>query len=201
QLHSHASAQIGFNYLGRFAAPTAADWAPAEGSDALVGGGDGTMPLAHVVEVNALTLDGADGATLSATWSFAPSLLNVEDVRDLAQGWFGVLEALVRHVRQPGAGGRTPSDLALVALSQDEIELLEQRYGQIEDILPLSPLQEGLLFLARYECEEPDVYTVQLELSLDGPLDRDALEAAVQALVARHANLRAAFCHEQLSRP
>ena len=77
------------------------------------------------IEVNALTLDGADGATLTASWTYAPALLTEEEVRDLAQRWFRALEALVRHAEQPNAGGRTPSDLPLVALSQAEIEGLE----------------------------------------------------------------------------
>jgi hypothetical protein len=37
-----------------------------------------------------------------------------------------------------------------------------------KDILPLSPLQEGLLFHALYDAQGPDVYTVQLELELEG---------------------------------
>ena len=122
-------------------------------------------------------------------------------MRDLAQRWFAALEALVRHVAQPEAGGRTPSDLPLLALSQAEIERLEQRYPRIEDILPLSPLQEGLLFHALYDAQAPDVYTVQLVLSLQGPLDAAAMQAAVQALIDRHASLRAGFQHESLSRP
>ena len=77
----------------------------------------------------------------------------------------------MRHAGQPGAGGRSPSDLPLVALSQAEIERLESHYPQLEDILPLSPLQEGLLFHALYDARAPDVYTVQLVLALEGPLD------------------------------
>ena len=38
-------------------------------------------------------------------------------------------------------------------------------------------------------------------LSLDGPLQSDALQAAADALVQRHASLRAAFRHDNLSRP
>ena len=142
-----------------------------------------------------------DGATLSATWSWAPALLSDAEVRDLAQGWFAALEALVRHAAQPGAGGRSPCDLPLVALSQSEIERLERQYPQIEDVLPLSPLQEGLLFHALYDAQAPDVYTVQLVLALQGRLDSAALQAAVQALLQRHASLRAGFRHENLSRP
>ena len=107
----------------------------------------------------------------------------------------------MQHAAQPGAGGRTPSDLPLVSLSQAEIERLESHYPQIEDILPLSPLQEGLLFHALYDARGPDVYTVQIVLDLDGPLESAALRGAADALVRRHASLRAAFRHENLSRP
>ena len=107
----------------------------------------------------------------------------------------------MRHAAEPGAGGRTPSDLPLVTLSQAEIERLERAYPQIEDILPLSPLQEGLLFHALYDAQAPDIYTVQLVLGLEGTLDETALKAAVQALLQRHASLRAGFQHENLSRP
>src|SRR5262245_10542339 len=75
------------------------------------------------------------------------------------------------------------------------------RRMHVEDILPLSPLQEGLLFHAQYDAHAPDLYTVQLVLALQGPLDRAALQAAAQALASRHASLRAAFRHESLSRP
>ena len=109
--------------------------------------------------------------------------------------------SLVRHVEQPGAGGRSPCDVPLLALSQSEIERLESKYPQLEDVLPLSALQEGLLFHALYDAQAPDLYTVQLVLALAGPLDAAALEVAAQALVERHASLRAAFEHEQLLRP
>ena len=124
-----------------------------------------------VIEINALTLDGADGPTLTANWTWAAALLDEAAVRDLAATWFRALTALVRHAAQPGAGGRSPSDLALVDLTQGEIERLESHYRRIEDILPLSPLQEGLLFHALYDARGPDVYTVQLELELEGALD------------------------------
>ncbi|MGZ9035159.1 MAG: condensation domain-containing protein, partial [Rhodospirillales bacterium] len=54
---------------------------------------------------------------------------------------------------------------------------------------------------ALYDAQAPDVYTVQLELALAGALDAARLEAAVQALAARHASLRAGFRHAGLSRP
>ncbi len=159
------------------------------------------MPLAHVIEINALTLDGTQGPALSAHWTFAPALLGAAAVEDLAATWFRALTALVQHAAQPGAGGLSPSDLALVDLTQGEIERLEGDYGTIEEILPLSPLQEGLLFHALYDAAGPDVYTVQLELELEGAVEPAMLEASLQAVIGRHASLRCGFRHEQLVRP
>ncbi|MFF8669641.1 condensation domain-containing protein [Streptomyces sp. NPDC015242] len=63
----------------------------------------------------------------------------------------------------------------------------------VEDVLPLSPTQEGMVFHALYDEHAPDVYTGQLVLRLEGPLDAGRLRTAADALLTRHANLRAAF--------
>ncbi|GGX02673.1 condensation domain-containing protein [Streptomyces lomondensis] len=63
----------------------------------------------------------------------------------------------------------------------------------VEDVLPLSPTQEGMVFHALYDEHARDVYTGQLVIRLEGPLDQGRLRTAADALLARHANLRAAF--------
>ncbi|NKZ06030.1 non-ribosomal peptide synthetase [Actinomadura latina] len=73
--------------------------------------------------------------------------------------------------------------------------------GDLEDILPLSPLQQGFFFHALFDAGAGDVYTAQFVLDLEGPLDAAALRTAAETLLRRHANLRAAFWHEDLSRP
>lgn len=90
----------------------------------------------------------------------------------------------------------TPSDFPLLKLIQPEIDTLAVEYPSIEDILPLSPLQEGMLFRNILDSEGPDNYTVQLVLDLAGPLDPAALREAGNALFRRHANFRAGFYHK-----
>src|ERR1700683_1720060 len=63
----------------------------------------------------------------------------------------------------------------------------------IADILPLSPLQEGLLFHALLEADGEDVYTVQVVMDLEGQVDAAALRAAAEGLLRRYPNLRAGF--------
>ena len=138
----------------------------------------------------------------SATWSWAPALLvGGRGARPGADAGSRRWRRWCAMPTQPGAGGRTPSDLPLVALSQGEIERLERRYPRIEDILPLSPLQEGLLFHALYDAQAPDVYTVQLVLGLQGRARRRGAAGGRAGAVERHASLRAGFRHEGLSRP
>nr|AGS49260.1 long-chain-fatty-acid--CoA ligase [uncultured bacterium esnapd1.2] len=71
----------------------------------------------------------------------------------------------------------------------------------LKDILPLAPLQEGLLFHSEYDTDATDVYLVQQAIDLEGDLDVGALRAACAALLRRHSNLRAAFRHSGLKRP
>src|SRR3981081_3629351 len=92
--------------------------------------------MASSIEVNALTVEGSQGARLQASWSWAAALLSDADAQDLARSWFAALEALVRHADGPGAGGRSPCDLPLVSLSQGAIERLEGEDAWIEDLRP-----------------------------------------------------------------
>ncbi|MFJ6141685.1 condensation domain-containing protein, partial [Kitasatospora sp. NPDC092286] len=73
--------------------------------------------------------------------------------------------------------------------------------SRVEDVLPLTPLQEGLLFHALFDGQAPDVYTVQLGVDLDGTVDPAAMRAAARALIRRNPALRAAFRHEGVRRP
>ncbi|MES9542261.1 amino acid adenylation domain-containing protein [Actinomadura sp. NPDC000600] len=81
------------------------------------------------------------------------------------------------------------------------MEAEEVNRGDLEDILPLSPLQQGFFFHALFDAADGDVYTAQFVLDLEGPLDTAALRTAAETLLRRHPNLRAAFWHEDLSRP
>ncbi|WP_422746645.1 amino acid adenylation domain-containing protein [Mycobacterium sp. WMMD1722] len=63
---------------------------------------------------------------------------------------------------------------------------------RIADVLPLTPLQQGLLYLTAAESGD-DVYAVQLDITLRGPLDHDRLHDAVQKVGSRHPHLLARF--------
>jgi amino acid adenylation domain-containing protein/non-ribosomal peptide synthase protein (TIGR01720 family) len=79
--------------------------------------------------------------------------------------------------------------------------MAEEVSDPIEDVLPLSPLQHGMLFHALYDESADDVYTAQFVLGLNGDIDADRLHKAAQVLLDRHANLRVALVHEDVDEP
>jgi len=108
---------LGFNYLGRFGDSTS--------GGELLGAADGAgQPLAHLLELDAVTEVRPDGSRLVASWSYAPGALSDEDVRELADLWFAALGVLAEHADQDGAGGATSSDFPLVNLSQGQIDAI-----------------------------------------------------------------------------
>ncbi|MTK33856.1 amino acid adenylation domain-containing protein [Nocardia seriolae] len=183
--------QIGFNYLGRTGAgvehPGGAEipWVPVRFASTQ----DDDAPLEAVVDINAFHT----AAGLEVTWAYASRVLSAGVVRELAQLWGRAVTALVTHARHAGAGGHTPSDFPLVAVTQPQIEEWERAYPNLTDVWPLSPLQYGLLFHARYDTDTADGYTVQTRLNLAGRVDAARLRTAAAALLDRHEVLRVAY--------
>jgi amino acid adenylation domain-containing protein len=70
----------------------------------------------------------------------------------------------------------------------------------IESILGLSPMQEGMLFHTLAASAE-GMYVQQLVLRIRGELDRSAFEQAWTRVVARHQALRSAFVWESAATP
>lgn len=203
ELAELGSPQLGFNYLGRMSAAQDADWGVTTDTAALEGDGheEAALPGGHLIDVNSLTVDGPDGPVLSAEWSWTAGLFRPAEVRELADLWFSALYALVAHAATPGAGGRSPSDLPLAGLGQEEVERLEQSYPGLTDVLPLTSLQQGLVFHSLFAPDSPDVYQAQIVMRLGERPGTAALRAATRALLERHPNLGAAFVHEDLPRP
>ncbi|MFI6320154.1 alpha/beta fold hydrolase [Nonomuraea sp. NPDC050556] len=64
---------------------------------------------------------------------------------------------------------------------------------KLEDVLPLTPLQEGMFFHAAYDDDGVDVYQAQGVLALAGRLDPEVLRAAAASLIRRYPVLRSGF--------
>ncbi|MEV4886450.1 amino acid adenylation domain-containing protein [Chitinophaga ginsengisegetis] len=93
----------------------------------------------------------------------------------------------------------SPSDLTWKSIPVSLLDELQEQQ-EVEDIYPLSPTQEGLLFHALLD-KESDHYFEQMLIHMDGELDIAAVESAMNVLVARYAVLRTRFVHDRYHRP
>ncbi|MBQ1117161.1 non-ribosomal peptide synthetase [Streptomyces sp. C3-3] len=121
--------QLGFNYLGRFAAggtdAKAQDWSPPPGMAGLGGGGDAAMPMAHSLDLNAQTQDHPDGPRLVAAWAWPDGMFDESDVRGLAEAWFRALTAMVDRAAGRSAQPATSAPGTLVQMDQQELNEFE----------------------------------------------------------------------------
>ncbi|MBN0259561.1 hypothetical protein JTL44_34170, partial [Pseudomonas aeruginosa] len=102
------------------------------------------------------------------------------------------LNGLIEHCCDPASGGVTPSDFPLAGLDQAQLDALSLPYGEIEDIYPLTPMQEGLLL---HTLMEPNsgIYFMQDRYVIDSDIDMPRFEAAWREVARRHDALRASF--------
>ncbi|SCX04628.1 non-ribosomal peptide synthase domain TIGR01720/amino acid adenylation domain-containing protein [Pseudomonas sp. NFACC25] len=183
------SAQITFNYLGQFD--------QSFGADALFHPLDESAGLAHDPDAplpNELSVDSqVYGGELVLRWTFSRERHDPQAIQDLAQAYLAELQALVAHCLEDNAGGLTPSDFPLAHLSQSQLDSLPVPAGAIEDVYPLTPMQEGLLL---HTLLEPGtgLYYMQDRYRINSALDPERFAQAWQAVIARHEALRASFC-------
>jgi amino acid adenylation domain-containing protein/non-ribosomal peptide synthase protein (TIGR01720 family) len=193
-------AEILFNYLGQVdqvlpeAAPLRLAAEPS---------GPAVSPAAlrrHLLDVVARVL----GGQLIVRWAYSENRHRAATIVALGDRFLASLRRLVAHASAEDAGGYTPSDFRRVQLSQASIDQLAvlaaadaagPRRKNIDDVFPLSPMAEGLLFHTMLATRR-EAYLVQLRWTLRGALDPTAFARAWQAVVARHALLRSAVSWE-----
>ncbi|PMY89317.1 MULTISPECIES: non-ribosomal peptide synthetase, partial [unclassified Pseudomonas] len=178
-----------FNYLGQFDGSfTEADGAlfvPC--SDAAGDELDARAPLANQLALNGQVY----GGELNLGWTFSRERFNESTIQALADDYAQELQALIAHCCRAGQHGVTPSDFPLARLSQAQLDGLPLAPQSIEDLYPLSPMQQGMLFHAVYQETTGD-YINQIRLDVDG-LDPERFHQAWQAAVESHDILRTRF--------
>uniref|UniRef100_UPI001F350740 condensation domain-containing protein n=1 Tax=Streptomyces sp. NRRL WC-3719 TaxID=1463932 RepID=UPI001F350740 len=118
----------------------------------------------------------------------------------LAERFAAELTELVGHCLTDGAGGATPSDFPLVSLSQAEVDRLVGDGRDVEDVYPLTPMQQGMLFHTLLEPDSPS-YFEQLMFVLDGVTDIQGLARAWQRVADATPVLRTSLAWEGLDEP
>ncbi|MDZ8065210.1 MAG: amino acid adenylation domain-containing protein [Nostoc sp. DedQUE08] len=201
QLQALPHAEISFNYLGQFdQLLNTSSWIqPA--SEAAGHSQSLQNNRAHLLDINSIIT----GDRLQIEWIYSTNVHQQTTIASLAQEFVETLQGLIAHCSSGESGGYTPSDFPLTKLKQLELDQLLASLGKtnsknIEDIYPLSPMQQGMLFESLY-APNTGVYFEQLSFTLKSELNVAAFEQAWQQVVARHSILRTAFVWQQLAQP
>jgi amino acid adenylation domain-containing protein/non-ribosomal peptide synthase protein (TIGR01720 family) len=188
--------QVSFNYLGQFSEGAAESGAF---SPALESRGPERSPRGartHVLEINSTV----SGGRLQIEWTFGTRLHRRITIERLATFFIEELRSLISHCLSPEAGGYTLSDFPLARLSQAALDDLYATDRDVEDVYPLSPMQQGMLFHSLF-APASGVYVEQLSCPLRGELNIPAFERAWRQVLDRHPALRTSFLWEGLDEP
>jgi amino acid adenylation domain-containing protein/non-ribosomal peptide synthase protein (TIGR01720 family) len=188
---------LSFNYLGRFQ-----DEVGGPGGLRLLAGdlGPERSPAgerAHLLELDCAVV----GGRLRLVWTYPGERLEGGAVARLAGELVAALHGLLAAARAAGGPfAATPSDFPLARLDRAALDRLLAAHPDLEDLYPLSPLQQGLLFHALFDPGAA-TYFEQLGFEAEGDLDRGAFDGAWRTVVERHAVLRSALVWEGVPEP
>ncbi|MBW4566490.1 MAG: amino acid adenylation domain-containing protein [Tolypothrix carrinoi HA7290-LM1] len=189
-------AQISFNYLGQVRNESGKnklfrllneDTEPARNPE-------GLRP--HIIDVIGIVVEGE----LRVDWLYSSNLHGKETIVKWADDFQQNLLQILTHCMKPGVGGYTPSDFPLVSINQSSLNILQEKFPDLEDIYPLSPLQSGMLFHTIYDSEDA-IYFEQVTGKIIGKFDVSAFAFAWQTVVERHPILRSAMEWENQETP
>ncbi len=196
QLKALPEPRITFNYLGQFDSSFDAReglFSPAEEDR-------GARQSPEAPLDNWLSIDGqVYNGELKLGWTFSGDMYAEATIQGLADAYAVELQALIGHCCSKENNAVTPSDFPLVNLVQAQLDTLPVPVAEIDDIYPLSPMQQGMLFHSLNAPEE-GAYLNQLRMDIRG-LDIERFRKAWQSTLDRHAILRAGFIWEGLEEP
>lgn len=196
RLAAYPASQIRFNYLGQMDHVLPEDSPFVPSIDAAGIDRDPQARLPYELDINSDVL----GKRLHMSWTYSRARFEQATITGLGEAYLDRLRGLIRHCQSHEAGGYAPSDFPLSGLNQVEIDRLFGNRRGIEDVYPLTPLQQGLLVHC-LDAPDAGLYLEQLSCTLTGPCDPVLFQQAVQETVARHATLRTAFIWEGVKEP
>ncbi|MEA5549588.1 amino acid adenylation domain-containing protein [Anabaena cylindrica UHCC 0172] len=184
-----------FNYLGQFDEQIAPD---APFTPAVEDTGISRHPenqRAFQLEITGLIANGK----LQMRFGFSKDLHQEATIHNLVNSYQRCLRDLLT-ASDHQAESWQPGDFPLVNLTQEQLNIAVKEITDLENIYPLAPVQEGILFHANYETEK-DIYLQQVTGNIAGNLNVEIFKTAWESCINRHSSLRTSFIWQSLPRP
>ncbi|XOI99323.1 amino acid adenylation domain-containing protein [Paenibacillus polymyxa] len=180
------SPEIAFNYLGKRA---------HVGTEHLVemtGNGDiafssKQLSGAYALEIEAVLL--ADQLTISI--GYQQDEFEVGTIEKLMVAYQSYLKCLISHCAAKEETEITVTDITQENITMEQLYKYKDELHNIKNIYPLGPMQEGMLYHAL--TDEQDMYMNLSCFQVEGQMDLDKLNKALNLVVERHDILRTVF--------
>ncbi len=144
------------------------------------------------------------GELMELTVSYNAIAYKTETIEKLLQTYREEIQTIVDHCVGKKMIELTPSDLTYNTMSLGELDLILTDYGiekgNLKDIYPFSPMQEGMLFHAMYDTRS-ETFFEQFSFHIDGNLTIDTFETCWNELFKRYDVFRTLFANKGLERP
>ncbi|MCP5045924.1 MAG: hypothetical protein GY940_02055, partial [bacterium] len=176
--------QISFNYLGQFDAEVGEmSFQMARESPGKM---DANPQRGYQLEVSGMI----SAKRLEMTVTYNKKQFKPETVQSLADHYQAGLQRLIGFCSSRETRQLTPSDLTYNEMSIETLDRLQGQF-EVEDIYPLTPMQEGMLFHSLME-EQRSIYMEQASYRLHGTFDVPLIRKSLNRLFQRYDILRTA---------
>lgn len=187
---------VSFNYLGKFDSERYSSSLFKLGQQGveLISHPDNTR--SHLIDI----MTWFNNGIFSIRWGYSENHFKASTIQTLSERFFDHLIQILEEFEKPPVQYLTPDDFKLVEITQAQLNQNFTDHTNIENLLPASVMQQGLLFQSLYESD-PSTYFVQAHWEHKGPLDKTAMRTAWEKLMERHPILRTCFFWENTKQP
>ncbi|MCB1145127.1 MAG: hypothetical protein KDK54_22985, partial [Leptospiraceae bacterium] len=147
----------------------------------------------RVLEINSQVINGH----LNVHIGYSTHFHSKEAIASLSKKFIDALKKIITHCCEEKNFGYTPSDFPLAKINQEQLDQVFGDIPNIEDIYPLSPMQEGLLFQKLFHPNS-NAYLVQSLFEINQDLDVAILKKSWEVLIGHYDILRTGFKYERL---
>ncbi|MGB5930583.1 MAG: amino acid adenylation domain-containing protein, partial [Cyclobacteriaceae bacterium] len=187
--------QVIFNYLGQFDEDTESDYFNVDqGILSRIDGIAQNESDNYAINCNGIVENGQ----LTINFAFSPSQIGEEKISELARRYEESLKALISYCTGRNETVLTPSDLTYTEVSIPLLESIQRLY-EVQDIYPLSPMQDGMLFHSIYDRESTN-YVGLTNLQIEGDVNVEYIRESMNLLIDRYTVLRTAFLYERVDK-
>ncbi|TCS97011.1 non-ribosomal peptide synthetase [Hazenella coriacea] len=196
KITSKPRAQVTFNYLGQFEQILEKSKL-FKISDVNTGSARDLNGIrSHLIDIDCMIVDGE----LNIEWKYSTHKHLPETIQRLADDFVYHLRNTIQYCKAQTICQFTPSDFPLVEVGQKKLDDWVVQYKNIEDIYPLSPVQQSMVFHHIYSPDS-SVTVEQTVFTIHSHLNIEAFKKTWQTLLDRHESLRASYHWDGLKEP